>query len=269
MLDPSLSVITMISRDHEVYLGRRIEEIALEKAGIMREGVPIITGARGVALRAIEEEAERKGAILKVLGRDFSFREREGGFDYCGAGSYRGLEVSLRGRHQLSNASIAIASVEGLMEQGFSIGEEAIREGLRGVRWPGRCEVLEVSGKRVVLDAAHNPSGAKALRDFLKGLPYRDLYLMVGIMGDKAIRGFLRTLAPMARTVILTQPDNERAAPLEELLAVSRAFNPSCVGIKRSGEAVEYGLKVTGREDILCITGSIFLIGEVRRVMGV
>lgn len=265
ILDPIITIVTTVSKDHEEFLGRKIEEIAEEKGGIIRKGIPLITGAKGRALKVLKRIVEEKGAHLKVAGKDFHIRERgEGLFDYHGTGIYRSLELSLKGRHQILNASLAVSAVESLAEKGFRIDERAVREGLKGVRWPGRLELLDMGGKRILLDAAHNPSGARALRAYLTTFPCRDLYLVVGMMRDKRIRDFLRPFAQLARSVILTQPKGERAASVETLLAISRAYNQNSTGIRDVEEALEYGLELTGKEDLLCVTGSIFLLGEAK-----
>jgi len=224
---PLVSIITGVDMDHRAYLGGTIEDIATEKAGIIKEGVPVVSGAlRREAARVIEKRsAELKNTPLLCPGSGFSFEAGpSGGLDYHGPElSLEGLEVGLYGAHQKGNAALAIAGLEVLMPRFTAIDGRAIREGLGRVTWPGRFEVIQ-EGPDVIIDCAHNPAGAEALAEAIRGRfsPQAAITLVLGISRDKDIPGILASLLPLARRVIFTEACPERAAPAALLLEAAR-----------------------------------------------
>lgn len=263
VITPLVSVITNIALDHTEYLGDRVEDIAREKAGIIKCRVPVITGETAEKpLKVLRDAARKSGSRLLSLGRDFSITERGAGFDFTGPNlKLKGLKTSLRGVHQGKNAACALAAIGALKESGFAIPVSALRAGLKEAAWPGRVDILS---KRplVILDGAHNPSGASTLKAALNGLKYEKLILVLGIMNGKDIDGILRELAPMAYKVIITRPLTERAASLDLLeKKLARYSKP----VSRAGtvkDACKSALIEAGTAGSVCVTGSLFTVGE-------
>ena len=267
VVDPLLSVITNISKDHEAYLGKSILKIAGEKAGIIKKGRPLITAAtQPQVIRLFSKICREKGSRYFRVGKEFRYLStRDGDFHY--EGLHRklwGLRLNLRGFHQIINATTALGSLEVLEDLGYPISADSMVEGLREVDWPGRLEMV-ASSPKVVLDGAHNPAGALVLKESLgKEFQYNHLNLLIGVMKDKDIESILRLLAPLADHIILTQPNNDRAAPPALLKKALGENGKRAEIIEDLKEAVERGLSITGEEDLLCITGSLYVVGEAR-----
>ncbi len=214
-----VGAITNISLDHREHLGNTLPEIAGEKAGIIKPGLPVVTGEKRKYVRDVfESVADNLGAKIYCLGRDFKVRTLASGeFSYFGLNrDLKRLTLKLLGPHQIRNAAVALASLELLADKGFDFSEMDIREGLKNVSWPGRAEVFSGSPD-VMLDGAHNPGAASALADLLAQMDYKRLYLVLGIMADKDIPRIMAPLLPKAKSVFLTRPDYERPSSLEHL----------------------------------------------------
>lgn len=269
VITPLASVITNIGLDHTDYLGTKVEDIAFEKAGIIKRGVPVITAEeKAGALRVIEKASRQKGARLFNIGHDFTPKKRpKGGLDYSGIElEIKGLTPGLRGAHQLKNAACALAAVEVLQERGFKIPVKSIRQGLKETVWPARIEVVS---KRplVILDAAHNPGGALTLANALKGFRYKNLTLVLGIMADKDIRGMLSCLAPLADRIIACAPETDRAASPDVIIRMLKPFSKPAVAMGSVKDALAEALKGARKGDAVCVTGSIFTVGEAKKYL--
>ena len=291
---PIVSIITNIERDHEAILGSRITDIAFEKAGIIkRDGILISAEEKSAALKVLASECRRKRAAFYRLNKDFLIddSQKSGGITFSFKGRrrvFKDLKTNLLGRHQLLNCACALEALEVLEEDGYDIKESAVRKGLKNIVWPGR---LEIVSKRplIVLDCAHNPAGAAVLKHALqREFNYKRLFLILGIMADKDIKGIISTLAPIADTVILTRPKTERAASLEMLykeimdLRVmnyelrmkdsnrkSKILNRKLkiMLIEDVQEACRTAISMSKAGDMVCITGSIFTVGEARETL--
>jgi dihydrofolate synthase/folylpolyglutamate synthase len=269
---PLVSVITNVGLDHTEHLGHTIREIAREKAGIIKAGVPTVTAEEGAeALEEIARTARDSHARLFRLNRDFSVKAVPGGrgalqrFDYLGINGrgHKGLAIKLRGPHQLRNAACALASIEVIRGLGFLVPEYAMRRGLERAEWPGRVEVAR-RRPLVILDAAHNPDGARSLADALRGLNYSRLVLVIGILADKDISGIFEPLAPMADAVILAMPRSERAASLELMKMRLRPYGVDAATAPSVEDACRMALALASPDDAVCVTGSIYTVGEAR-----
>ncbi len=267
VIDPLLSIITNIAKDHEEYLGKSILKIAGEKAGIIKKGRPLITAAtQPQVLRLFSTVCREKGAPYYRVGKEFRcVQNEERNFDY--EGLHRklwGVYINLGGPHQIINATTALGAMEVLDDLGYRVSNEAMIEGLKEVEWPGRLETVCFS-PRVVLDGAHNPAGALVLKEALeKEFQYDHLILLVGMMRDKDIKSFLHLLAPLADHLILTQPHNDRAAPPTVLREALGKSGKKAEMVEDLDEAIEKGLSMTKEEDLLCISGSLYTVGEAR-----
>jgi len=272
VLAPAVSVITNIGNDHAEHLGPGLAAIAGEKAGIIKPGVPVVTGAlAGRAARVVEKAARSSGSPLYRLGRDFHLENvrstsRGCSFDYCGIyRSITGLRTGLRGLHQAENAAAACAAAE-LATRVLGTGAapvRAVRRGLARAAWPGR---LEVVGRRplVVLDAAHNAQAAEALCAAIKGFGYERLVLVAGIMEEKDADGILRRLAPLAHAVILAAPRTVRAARPEGLARIAARYNEDVATAPGVARGVRLAMDAARTLDAVCVTGSIYTVGEAR-----
>lgn len=268
-----VSIITNVGLDHMDYLGTTLSEIAREKAGIIKQGGIVITGAdKPEALEVIERVCQQKGATLYRLGRDIHFKEvllsQEGGeLDWVGLGqSYQRLKIPLLGRHQLINTSLAVAAIEAARRhRGLKVTEGQIREGLAKVFWPGRLEVV-YNHPLVILDGAHNYDGALALKQALQEIfSYRRLILVLGILADKEREKIASVLAPLAQRVIVTRPDSPRAGDWEKLALYARRFTPHVQAIRDISQALKMALSLAGPEDLICATGSLYMIADARK----
>ena len=268
LVSPELSIITNVSLEHQAYLGDDLNSIAREKGGIIKERGVCITAARErKVINTLQEICRQRGALLYRIGRDMRVRRSaQGGFSYYGINRrYRGLTLSLAGRHQISNAALALAAVDLLAGRGMNIGDTAVIEGLRSARWEGRLELVS-RDPRIVLDGAHNPAGISALCNALSAdFSYRRLIVVFGVLRDKGYTAMLKKLIAMADVLILTRPREERAAPAEDLLSRSSPYHNHVEVIGDSKAALARARFLAGEGDLICVTGSLYLIGEIKR----
>jgi dihydrofolate synthase/folylpolyglutamate synthase len=242
---PRVSAVSRIGLDHMQFLGERVGDIAREKAGIFRRGVPAVVARAQPpeAMEALRDEAERRGAPFHVAGEDWTG------------------PVALRGPHQRGNAALAAAALRLLAGAGVRVGEGEIAEGIATARWPGRME--EVGG--VLLDGAHNPDGAAALAAALPVLhPSRPVELVFGVLSDKDHEGMLAALAPAVRRVHLVAPDTPRARePASYAGAAARLGRPVDVHAALP-EALACARGAARDGALVCVAGSLYLVGEAR-----
>jgi dihydrofolate synthase/folylpolyglutamate synthase len=268
VVSPLVSAITTISIDHEAYLGPDVLSIAREKGGIIKTGVPVVCGKmpKDVAqiIRAIAEE---RGAPAFFLATDFSFSlKNEGVFDYTGIKQhFLNLSLGLRGRHQRANAAVALAALE-LASERFSFSDQALRDGLASVRWPGRLEVMS-DRPTVILDGAHNREGVNALIDEIMDFPRgRKVKLLFAAMADKEWELMVDDLARVVDEIVFTRVAMERSAEPEQLAEKLKARIPHRA-ICDSRAALRTLLDESGAEDIIVVAGSLYLLGEIRPML--
>jgi dihydrofolate synthase / folylpolyglutamate synthase len=253
-----LSVITNIGMDHMDYLGDTLEQIAFEKAGILRASVPAVTGASGVAHEVIRSRARALNVSLWVLGDEIQLEYTNLGLD--------GLELvvetplgrvegrtQLRGDHQASNAALAIAAAQRL-----GLPPQAILSGLENAQWPGRLDLVP-GAPQALVDAAHNPDGARALARFVSSLEIEPVTLIVAGLGDKDLSGIAAELRPIAQNVIATRP---RFAPRAALLDQIAAFYPGARVAQTVPDALEIAKEITPRDGLIVVAGTIALAAE-------
>jgi dihydrofolate synthase / folylpolyglutamate synthase len=286
VIEPRVSVITDISLDHQKFLGDTVTEIAREKAGIIRPGGVVVTlpqqpqandvigntilelGARGISAvpfvppvspasaQYFESSASRPISRypIQFLGKEIK------------------VETPLVGRHQFRNVALALAAAQQLSEQGFPITPESTERGIRETRWPGRFQVMPACDRspEFVLDVAHNPAGAWALRSTLS-TAYEDrrLIFVFGAMRDKAIGEIAEILFPLAERVIATQADNPRSATAEEIREAAARISTEMENAPDVPAALELARTLAGADGVVVITGSIYIVGEAMRALGV
>ena len=269
--EPVVSVVASVGLDHEADLGHAIASIAREKAGIFRRGRLALCGGRDEeALLVLEGEARRAGALFSAASRTIAIsdrREEETGQSFRLETPLRryALSTPLPGEHQAENAALAVVAAEALSRDFPSISADAIRDGVSRVRWPGRLERIRSGGRDVWLDGCHNPHGASALARFLE--PRGGAFdLLFGVMADKDAVGIAREIFPLARRVVVTAPAVARAAPAAELARRLSFLH----GDVRAAADVERALStiLAGNPAEVVVAGSLYLVGEVRALLG-
>lgn len=266
---PAATVITRIALDHTRFLGDTLGKIASEKAGIIKPGVPLVCGVRDrVPRRVIVRRADKLGAPVSMAGDDFEVLDNDRGFAVrIGSRSVGGLRLGLAGGHQRDNAACAVATLDALARgpAGVVVDDDAVRTGLRRVRWPARMEWVR-GAPDVLFDAAHNLDGCEALAAHLREQPHSGRRVLVfGAMRDKDYTSMLRTLAPCFDRLIYCPPRMRRAASAS---ALSRAVRG--VRARGMGDALYRARRAAGADGLVVVAGSIFLVAHAReRLLGV
>jgi dihydrofolate synthase/folylpolyglutamate synthase len=268
---PLVSVITTIAKDHERHLGKTLRQIAFEKAGIIKPAVPVVSGGGGGEARSeIRRVArERNAPLVEAFGPGRSLEakktDRAYRFVYKGKAGRYAFTPSLAGRHQGANAAVAIAATEVLSTYWRPFDKAKVLKGIREARWEGR---LETVGRRplVILDGAHNVEGVTALARHVRKVLGRRVVLVFGAMKDKDLRGMTRILFPIASTTVLTRVPYKRSADPEDLLAAAPRSQGRVFLEPDTRKAVELALSLSGGREPMVIAGSLFLIGEVKRL---
>jgi dihydrofolate synthase / folylpolyglutamate synthase len=270
IIHPALSIITNVSVEHREYLGRRISQIAGEKAGIIKTGVPVVTAVRQkTAIAVVESVAAKRIAPLFRLGKDFRIRRSAADtVTYSGLNvRWRGLKTALRGGHQLENTALALAACDVLSPVIGAIEPECLQRGLAETRWPGRLEQV-LDQPLTLLDGAHNLIAARALGRYLKtGLAGRAITLVIGILDDKPYREILSALVPHCRRVILTRPQIDRALPPEKLIPATSELTADWRVIPDVAAAVSHAINSSKPDDVVCIAGSLYVVGEAKAAL--
>jgi dihydrofolate synthase/folylpolyglutamate synthase len=268
--EAQIVAITQIALDHQEYLGHTLEGIASEKAAIIRPGVKAVIGSQSpealaVLLRRCEETSVTP--IFDDVRRKLERTSRDGRFCVTfetAIERYENVLLGMRGRHQIDNAAVAIRLAEVLRAGGFAVSQAAIASGLETVQHAGRLELISHEPP-FLLDGAHNPAGCQSLREYLDEFAKRPLTLVFGAMRDKQLDQIGELLFPFADVLILTPVDNPRSAPTEMLRPVATRFaRGTILESASSSEALELAIEKTPPEGLICITGSLYLIGEMR-----
>ncbi|HJX91812.1 MAG TPA: folylpolyglutamate synthase/dihydrofolate synthase family protein [Pyrinomonadaceae bacterium] len=265
--------ITQIAFDHEEYLGNTLEEIAAEKAAIIRPGMKVVVAPQEPeVLDVILERCEEVGVEPLLSGINFKVDQMsaDGRCQVTFETSTRRYEkiwLGLRGRHQIENAALAIQLAEILRTQRFSISQSAIVTGLESARHPGRLELISAR-PAFLLDGAHNVAGARTLQSFLEEFARRPLTMIFGAMRDKRIEEIAEVLFPLADQLILTPIQNPRAASIEKLNQIAKKFDRGQnKNVATSLEAINLATQTTASSGMICVTGSLYLIGETRSLI--
>ena len=262
--------ITPIAMDHEEYLGNTLASIAAEKAAIIRPGVSAVIAHQPMpALEVLVKRCDEVGVtpIFDIGTRTIEHFFSDGGLCVTfatGLGFYRSVCLGLRGRHQVGNATVAIHLAETLRTHGFTIPHEAIVTGLETANHPGRLELVQHE-PAFLIDGAHNPAGAESLRDYLDEFGPRPLTLVFGAMRDKQLEQIGEILFPCADTIVLTTIDNPRSATIERLREVADRFaRGKVLTSDSSAAALRTAIAETPAAGLICIAGSLYLVGELR-----
>lgn len=265
VLNGIVCAIAPISLEHTDYLGKTIEDVAAEKAGICKAGAPMLS-ARQVpdAQFIIEHQAARLDAPLYRQGEAFDAFWLDGLLHYRGIGvTLDALSSGLLGRYQSGNAALALATAEILRVVGFPVSPQAMIAGVAKARWPGRMELFP-GPPRLLLDGAHNPAGAAALADALADIPRERLFLVAGVMADKELDGILAPLLPLVDRVFAVAPALERALPAGELALHCFAAGVEAMEAGSVAEGIELARNLAQDDDLILVCGSLFTVGEAR-----
>lgn len=276
VITPILSIITSISLDHTHVLGDTLEKIAFEKGGIIKANIPVVVYPQ---VRECEEVIrnicnERKSKLIEVSKEtsvckgikeydNVPFQLLEVNTEF----NKYNIELSLLGKHQLLNCTVVINAVEELIKQGIVIENKHIKEALRGVKWPGRLETLN-NPPKVVIDGAHNIDAITNLSENVKKyFKYDKLILILGILSDKQVDEMISTIVPLADKVIAVTPHSDRAKLAVDLQEKVKIINSNCEAVDDYYEAFKKAFSYCSKNDMLLITGSLYMIGDMRRII--
>ena len=273
---PEVSVITNVTLEHADRCGGTLDGVAHHKAGIIKDDVPVVTAAQGVALDIIRQQAEEKNADIFVAGEDFSA-------DFIGyEGNFQRLEFSsgllgavkepytlhLLGKHQIENAAVAVMAAKLISNLDSRITNKTIDDALTLVSWPARFEQADYNGQKIIIDGAHNPAGMTALRESLDlYFPAPERVLLLGILKDKDIDTMLDILLRPNDTVVVTVPHSDRASDPQILAGKVAAHVQHVEAIADNNEAMNRALELANGEKLLIMAGSLYLVGGLRKLL--
>jgi dihydrofolate synthase/folylpolyglutamate synthase len=277
---PEVSVITPVGYDHTDRLGHTLDKIAYEKAGIIKEGVPVVSSMQEPeAFSVISKTCKKKKARLYLTGRDILINDiktakRNGVYGtkceiQTWRSKYKNIFLPLIGRHQIENCATAIGALEVLSETGvIKAGNEMVINTLAKAKCPARIEVVSEK-PLIVLDTAHTVSSMKILRESIKeNLSFKKLIVVIGLSEDKDISGVLREIASTADDLILTRTGNPReAAPEQMAVMIKRFYHKKTIAIEDIDEALKEAKRIAKKDDLICITGSFFLAGKIKVIL--
>jgi dihydrofolate synthase/folylpolyglutamate synthase len=278
IVTPLFSIITNISLEHTSHLGTTLPQIAFEKAGIIKNEVPTITSVEDQGVFQVIKNvcAQRKSSLSvafknsaespvqgePIVGGDVRIHRFSLDHTVFDFGQYKNLKLNLGGRHQVTNACLAISAVEKLKETGWKIKNNAVRNALKDVRWRGRLQIFR-KNPLTLLDVAHNPAGTKALVDALEEFfPDKKIIFVFGAMADKDHPSMLKEICRKAKFIVLTKPNYKRAADPELLKEVVLKESKPYEILPKVKQAYTFASKNAKNEDVICITGSHFTVGE-------
>lgn len=272
---PLLAIITNVTLDHTDYLGDTPREIAAKKAGIIKEQRPVITAGRDEAvLEVLKDRAKELGAPLYEVYREMSWEhvdEREEGqhfFLRSAKNDYGQVFLSLQGEHQMINAATAVLAAETLVSLNWRITKDQIIRGLAAVKWPGRLETVRQK-PLVVIDGAHNPAGMEMLTRWLRNRrrEFNRAILVIGMLADKDRAEAAALLIPLVNRVIVTRPPSSRAGDWQELGSYFLNDALEVTICEELASALDLAFSEAGVRDLVVITGSLYLIGDARRIL--
>ena len=274
VITPILSVITSISFDHTNLLGNTLEEIATEKAGIIKSGIPtVIYPQEEVAEIVISSKCQELDSklykinkedakLINIIKEDKIYQQVKVKLD-----DEYDVKLPLLGEHQILNLAVALKALEVIKDKAPKLNMESIVKSIATVRWNGRLEIMSNS-PYVVIDGAHNIQGITQLnKNINKYFEYKDMYLILGILADKDVEDMVKVITPKAKKVFTVTPNSMRAETAEELMNEVKKYNESCEAYNDYKNAFEDALKLCKKDDLLLISGSLYMIGEMRGII--
>jgi dihydrofolate synthase/folylpolyglutamate synthase len=275
VLNPKVSVITSISLDHMNILGDNLGDIAKEKAGIIKEGVPVVLypqekEAEEVILKIAKEKKSKVHFVKRENAKliDINFEELYQKVEIEGCKNIYTVNLPLLGEHQIINLGVVLSTIEALFEiENIPLDKNIVEKSLQDVKWIGRLEVL---GRKpiIVIDGAHNIDAIKALKKNVKKyFKYNKIYLLLGILADKQVKEMIEEITPMAKKVYALTPHSERAELSEDLKKEILKCNSNVVAMENYEDAFVSALKEADEEDLILISGSLYMIGDMRKII--
>lgn len=274
LIHPKVSIITNIDYEHTDYLGKDLRKIAIEKGGIIKKEGILVTAIRepenlslmkeichslNAEIHPIDRDFEVETDTQEIMRTRFSFKDKERFFE--------NIEIPLAGEYQVDNAACAIKASVILNDLGWEIGEEDIKRGLKNVCWRGRFDVIKRKPV-VICDGAHNPSGIKSfVESFVRLFTYNRLFVIFGVMNDKDFSKMGEFIIPHADSLILVEPNVERALDPEIMLNDFKRYKREILVIKDVRAAIDHALSRAGEKDIICIVGSLYLVSEALQIL--
>ncbi|MFQ6088901.1 MAG: bifunctional folylpolyglutamate synthase/dihydrofolate synthase [Candidatus Methanofastidiosia archaeon] len=264
VVTPLVSVITNVALDHQKHLGNCVRMIAREKAGIVK-GAPLVTACNGISLDILRKFCKEKKSKLFVVSKDIFFEKLESNLSYqkfkvkTSKKCYK-LKIHLLGNHQIVNAATSIGALEIL-----GIGKSFVEKGLEKTKWPGRFEIIQ-KNPLIILDGAHNPDGAKKLRETLEEFVKKRIILVIGIASDKDVSEILSELLPLADFVVLTKA-KYKGTSLEVLEEEVKNYNKNYKIFERVEDAFFFAKSIAKKCDAVCVAGSLYVVGEVKEAI--
>ncbi|MGM9934870.1 MAG: bifunctional folylpolyglutamate synthase/dihydrofolate synthase [Clostridium sp.] len=275
VITPKVSVIASISFDHTNLLGNTIEEIAGEKAGIIKEGIPVVLypqskEAEDVVIKTAESRKSTVYSVNRNDGKliDIDYNNMTQHVEVKGINGVYDIHLPLLGEHQILNLCVAVNAVEVLCrEEGIKCHKQIIEDSLKDVKWIGRLETLS-RNPMIVIDGAHNIDGIRALKKNVeKYFRYNKLYLLLGILADKQVEEMIAEIAPMAEKIIALTPHNDRAELSEDLKDEIKKINENVKAFEDYEDAVREAVNYAGEGDLILISGSLYMIGDMRKII--
>jgi dihydrofolate synthase/folylpolyglutamate synthase len=271
VLTPLVSVITNISYDHTSILGDTLAEIAGEKGGIIKPGVPVVSAPQKLdALEVLEQLASQREAEFVLVGRDIQFEPLTHSLEgqsfrvFQNGENGRTFTTQLLGRHQLENAVTAFAALQAVNRTGLSVSEQAVQRGFSSVRWPGRFEVFD-GEPMVIFDGAHNRYSAQRLAQTIEDyLPGKPVALVFGASEDKDIAGMFAELLPKVDYVLLVRADHPRAAAVQDLSNLAADYACPVSVIDSPADFYRQASELIGNDGVILVTGSLYVVGQLR-----
>ncbi len=268
IVNPILTIITNISLEHQNILGKTITEIAYQKSGIIKENIPLFTAAKNKSLNVIKKIADDKNSQIHIiknnnwsrLTKNYKFQE----YRINGLLKNYNVRTKLLGLHQGENITLSIKSLEYLKKNGMDINEKFIKKGIEKTINQGRMELVN-NRPLILLDGAHNPKGIKLLVETLKNdFEYEKLFFIIGVLKDKNIKAMIPPLIQISDYIIATQSDNDRALNSLKLEKIINKFNVKIKATSKNNvpDAIRYNLSLAESKDLICITGSLYTVGE-------
>ena len=273
VITPEVAVITNVTLEHADKCGGTLEGVAKHKAGIIKEGVPVVTAAKGEPLEIIKSVAAEKNADVFIAGRDFSSQLISVGNQMqklCFTSELTGrrseeYELHLLGLHQVENSAVALMTAELLHNEDDRIDVDTIPDGLKLSEWPARFEIIDGENFRAIVDGAHNPAGIEVLRQSLDTyFPIEERVFLLGILRDKDMPAMVEKLLRPTDTAVFTVPDSPRKATVEEEMRLAMPLCAHVEGFEDRGEALERAIELSHDGKLLIVAGSLYLVGEIR-----
>ncbi|MEF8847822.1 MAG: folylpolyglutamate synthase/dihydrofolate synthase family protein [Candidatus Thermoplasmatota archaeon] len=269
IIKPILSIITNVSLEHQKILGENIEDIAFEKAGIIKENIPLVTAAKNKALNIIKKQASKKNADIRVVNKSSWRRIKKNLHSQTfrvntDLAKYE-IDINIQGEFQGENLALVINSIEILRDIDICISKESIYKGFKDTQNIGRMDVLK-RDPLVILDGAHNPAAIQAIKkSLLKDFNFKKIIIILGVMSDKDLEEIISLIIFFSDLIVLTKPNNKRSASPLQLKKIidEKGYNKKVFIKEKPNDALRFAESLADRKDLICITGSLFLVGEI------